>query len=56
MKLKIEHNKPDVVVIDKDEKICYAVDIACPTYQAISEIIPETQLITWPTPADAAYV
>ena len=27
---QIEHNRPDVVVLDKIERSCYVIDIACP--------------------------
>ena len=27
---QIEHNRPDVVVLDKIERSCYLLDIACP--------------------------
>ena len=28
--IKIDHNKPDLVLLDKKEKICYVIDVACP--------------------------
>ena len=28
--MKIEHNKPDLVLLDKKERICYIIDVACP--------------------------
>ena len=27
---KIEHNRPDIVVIEKKSKTCYIIDVACP--------------------------
>ena len=27
---KLEHNKPDLTIVDKEKKICYIVDVACP--------------------------
>ena len=27
---KIEHNKPDIVVLDKMERKCLIIDVACP--------------------------
>ena len=27
---KINHNKPDLILLEKKEKICYIVDVACP--------------------------
>ena len=27
---QIEHNRPDVVVLDKIERSCYVIDITCP--------------------------
>ena len=27
---KIDHNKPDLIFLEKMEKICYIVDVACP--------------------------
>ena len=27
---KIEHNRPDIVVIEKKSKACYIIDVACP--------------------------
>ena len=27
---KIEHNKPDIVVVNKESKECFIIDIACP--------------------------
>ena len=27
---QIEHNRPDVVVLDKIERSCYVIDVACP--------------------------
>ena len=27
---KISHNKPDLILLEKKEKICYIVDFACP--------------------------
>ena len=27
---KVEHNRPDITVIEKTEKLCYVVDIASP--------------------------
>ena len=27
---KIEHNKPDVVSLDKSKKFCFVLDVACP--------------------------
>ena len=27
---KIEHNKPDVVLLDKSKKVCFVLDVACP--------------------------
>ena len=27
---KIEHNMPDIVVIEKKSKTCYLIDVACP--------------------------
>ena len=27
---KMEHNRPDVAVIDKKEKLCYVIDVAYP--------------------------
>ena len=26
---KIDHNKPDLILLEKKEKICYIVDVAC---------------------------
>ena len=28
--IKIDHNKPDIVLLDKKEKTCYVIDVACP--------------------------
>ena len=28
--VKIDHNKPDIVLLDKKEKTCYVIDVACP--------------------------
>ena len=28
--IKIDHNKPDIVLLDKKEKTCYVNDVACP--------------------------
>ena len=27
---KIDHDKPDLVLLDKKEKTCYVIDVACP--------------------------
>ena len=27
---KTDHNKPDLILLEKKEKICYIVDVACP--------------------------
>ena len=27
----IEHNKPDIVVLDKKQKLCLVIDVACPS-------------------------
>ena len=27
---RIEHNKPDIVVLDKKQKLCLIIDVACP--------------------------
>ena len=27
---RIEHNKPDIVVLDKRKKMCLVIDVACP--------------------------
>ena len=27
---KIEHNKPDVVLLDKSKKVCFVLDVTCP--------------------------
>ena len=27
---RIEHNKPDIVVLDKKKKLCLVIDVACP--------------------------
>ena len=27
--IKIDHNKPDLVLLDKKEKTCYVIDVAC---------------------------
>lgn len=29
-KKKIDHNKPDLVLLDKKGKTCYIIDVACP--------------------------
>ena len=26
---KTDHNNPDLILLEKDEKICYIVDVAC---------------------------
>ena len=28
--MKIEHNKPDLVLLDKKKRICHIIDMACP--------------------------
>ena len=28
--MKIEHSKPDLVLLDKKQRICYIIDVACP--------------------------
>ena len=27
---RLQHNRPDIVVIDKTKKVCYIIDVACP--------------------------
>ena len=34
---KINHNKPDLILLEKKEKICYLVDVACPFDQWIEK-------------------
>ena len=33
---KIEHNRPDIIVIDKKERNCTIINIACPFDRGIS--------------------
>jgi hypothetical protein len=28
--VKIDHNKPDIVVVDKEKRLCHLIDVACP--------------------------
>lgn len=27
---RIEHNKPDIVVLDKNQRMCHIINVACP--------------------------
>ena len=27
---RMPHNRPDIVVVDKSERICHVIDVACP--------------------------
>ena len=28
--LHLDHNRPDIVVLEKKERVCYIIDVACP--------------------------
>ena len=28
--LYLDHNRPDIVVLEKKERVCYIIDVACP--------------------------
>ena len=43
---KIEHNRPDIVVIEKKSKKCYIIDVACPFDTRIEEKEMERKMLT----------
>ena len=28
--LHLDHNRPDIFVLEKNERVCYIIDVACP--------------------------
>ena len=35
--IKIEHRKPDIIVVDKRENVCKIIDVACPGDHRLNE-------------------